>query len=106
MRGFGPSSWGGSCLPSYVLQQPVIATNSCLSPWLDIGPGPHILVLLLHPAQLGIAVLVSYTLHDVEGEGADLLDSVDGNLVLQSSVSSFLQEVVVDLTRTEKYLLD
>ena len=106
MSGLGPSSWGGGCLSAYVLQQSVVSTNSCLCPGLHVGPGPHVLVLLLHPAQLSVAVLVSHALHYVEWEGADLLDSVDGNLILKSSISSLLQEVIVDLTRAEKNLVE
>ena len=73
----GSSGWRGSCLPTNVFQEsvrhnvllynpsiilwwPVISSNSCLCPRLYIWPGPHVLVLLLHPAQLGIAVLLSH----------------------------------------------
>ena len=37
--------------------KPVIATNGCLSPRLNIGPCTHIFVFLLHPTQFGIAIL-------------------------------------------------
>ena len=104
MGGLGARGWGGSCLPAYILQQSVVSTYSSLCSGLDIGPGPHVLVLLLHPAQLGIAVLVSHALHHVEGEGADLLDGVDGNLVLKSTVPSLFQEVIVHFTRAKEDL--
>jgi hypothetical protein len=39
---------------------PVISSNSSLCPGLYVGPGPHVLVLLLYPAQLGIAVLLCH----------------------------------------------
>ena len=51
----------------------------------------------LDEAELGVAVGVGDLLHDVEGEGADLLDGVDGDLVLQAQVPPLLQQVVVDL---------
>jgi hypothetical protein len=38
----------------------VISSNSSLCPGLYVGPGPHVLVLLLYPAQLGIAVLLCH----------------------------------------------
>ena len=47
-----------------------------------------------------------YLLHDVEGEGADLLDGVDGNLVLKASVLPLLQQIVVHLAGAEKDLLN
>lgn len=61
-------------------------------------------MLLLHPAQLGITVLVSNALHDVEWEGADLFDGVNGNLVFKSTISSLLKKVVVDLAGAEQDL--
>ena len=47
-----------------------------------------------------------YLLHDVKGEGADLLDSVDGNLVLKASVLPLLQQIVVHLAGAEEDLLN
>ena len=52
---------------------------------------------LLHPEQLGVAVLVGDLLHDVEGEGADLLDRVDRDLVLQAPVPPLFDQIVVNL---------
>ena len=43
-------------------------------------------------------------LHDVEGEGADLLEGVDGDLVLQASVPPLLQEVIVDFAGADENL--
>ena len=43
-------------------------------------------------------------LHDVEGEGADLLEGVDGDLVLQTSVAPLLQEVIVNFARADENL--
>ena len=62
-------------------------------------------MLLLHPAQLGVAVLVGHGLHDVEGEGADLFDGVDRDLVLKSTVPSFFQEVIVDFSSAKQNLV-
>ena len=59
---------------------------------------------LLHPEQLGVAVLVGDLLHDVEGEGADLLEGVDGDLVLQPAVPPLLQQVIVHLARADQDL--
>ena len=46
----------------------------------------------------------THMLHDIEGEGADLLDSVDGNLVLKASVSPLFQQVVVDFPGAKQNL--
>ena len=45
-------------------------------------------------------------LHDVEGEGADLLNGVNGNLVLKAGILPLLQEVVVHLAGAEEDLLN
>ena len=42
--------------------------------------------------------------HDVEGEGADLLEGVDGDLVLQASVAPLLDEVIVDFAGADENL--
>jgi hypothetical protein len=60
MSSFRPSCWRRCSLPPNILQQPVVTTHSSLSPGLYVGPVAHVLVLLLHPEQLSIAVLVSY----------------------------------------------
>ena len=39
---------------------PVISPHGCLGPGLDVWPGPHVLVFLLHPAQLGVAILLRH----------------------------------------------
>ena len=54
----GSCGWRGSTVSTNVLEQPVISSHCSLSPGLDIGPGSHVLVFLLHPEQLSIAVLV------------------------------------------------
>ena len=46
----------------------------------------------------------NYLLHDVEGEGADLLDGVNSNLVLQTPVPPLLHQLVVDLASAEQHL--
>ena len=43
-------------------------------------------------------------LHDVEGEGADLLEGVDGDLVLQAPVAPLLQKVIVDFASADENL--
>ena len=83
----------------------MVSSDGGLSPGLYVGPSPHVLVFLLHPAKLRVAVLVGHLLHDVEGEGGDLLDGVDGNLVLQAGLPPRLDQVVVDLAGTEQDLL-
>ena len=45
-----------------------------------------------------------YLLHDVEGEGADLLEGVDGDLVLQALVAPLLDEVIVDFASADENL--
>ena len=46
----------------------------------------------------------SNLLHDVEGEGADLLEGVDGDLVLQAPVAPLLDEVIVDFAGADENL--
>ena len=43
-------------------------------------------------------------LHDVEGEGADLLEGVDGDLVVEAAVAPLLEEVIVDFTGADENL--
>jgi hypothetical protein len=62
-------------------------------------------VLLLDEAELSVAVFVCHLLHQVKGEGANLFDCVDSNLVLETSFTSSLDQVVVNLTSAEQYLL-
>ena len=50
------------------------------------------------------ALAKAHLLHDVEGEGADLLEGVDGDLVLQSAVPPLLQQVIVHLARADQDL--
>ena len=45
-----------------------------------------------------------YLLHHVKGEGADLLDGVDGNLVLQSFVPPLLDQVIIHFSSTDEHL--
>ena len=45
-----------------------------------------------------------YLLHDVEGEGTDLLEGVDGDLVLQALVAPLLDEVIVDFASADENL--
>ena len=73
---------------------------------LNIRPSAHVLVLLLHEAQLSVAVGVRNLLHDVEGEGADLLNGVDCNLVFKAGVLPLLKQVVVHLASAEEDLLN
>ena len=100
----GARGWGGGSVTPNILQQPVVATYSCLGPGLHVGPGTHVLVLLLHPAQLRVAVRVSYLLHQIKGEGADLLDGVDGNLVIQAPLLPLLDKIIVHLASAEENL--
>ena len=165
-------SWSHD-IPVTMMVSPVISPHCCLGPGLDIWPGPHVLMLLLHPAQLSIAILLRHLkfsrsnshiiivqscqdepaallhlgivnydaswvisatvtvwqyckcnnanlsskqlyfsniskwsdlLHDVEGEGADLLEGVDGDLVLQAPVAPLLQKVIVDFASADENL--
>ena len=45
-----------------------------------------------------------YLLHDVKGEGADLLEGVDGDLVVEAAVAPLLEEVIVDFTGADENL--
>ena len=49
---------------------------------------------------------MSNLFHDVKWEGADLFNGVNGNFVLQSTISSLLDEVIVDLACTEEDFAD
>ena len=97
----------------------MVSPNGGLSPGLDVRPGAHVLVFLLDPAQLGVTVMLrhlqdnmttgnfsaaSHLLHDIKWEGADLFNGVDGNLVLQASVSPLFYQVVVDFTSAKQNL--
>ena len=83
---------------------PVISANGCLCSWLDIRPGTHVLVLFLHPTKFCIAVLLRNLLHDIKWERTDLLNCVNGDLVIKALVSSFFDEVIVNLSCAEKHL--
>ena len=75
-------------------------------------------MLLLDPAQLGVAIMLghlnttlepqvsrhSHLLHHIKWEGADLLDGVNGNLVLEASVSPLFQKVVEDFPSAKQNL--
>ena len=54
-------------------------------------------MFLLDKHQLRLWVLPALGLEEVEGEGADLLNGGDGNLLLQRGSPSGLQQVIVDL---------
>ena len=84
----------------------MISTDCGLCSRLDVGPCSHVLVLLLHPDQLCVAVLVCHVLHNIEGEGRYLLDGVNCNFVLESALLPCLDEVVVHLSGAEEHLLD
>ena len=43
-------------------------------------------------------------LHHVKGEGADLLNSVNGNLLIQSFVPPLLDQVIVHFPSAEQHL--
>ena len=83
---------------------PVISSHRRLEPGLDVGPGSLVLVFLLDPAQAGVAIVVSDPLEQVEGEGADLLQGVDGDLVLETSFSPGFGQVVVDFASADQHL--
>jgi len=72
-----------------------------------LGERPDTLVLglLLAPGDLSIFVLVEGSLDGSEGEGRDLLNSYNSN-ILDSSLGSLGLEVVVDLTRAVNNLAD
>ena len=68
---------------------------------LDVGPCPHVLRLLLHPDQLGLGVLFRDALDQLEGEGSDLLQRDDGDVV-DLVVLAPLKELVVDLISVKR----
>ncbi len=47
--------------------------------------------------DIGVVCLVGNPLDDIKGEGADLLDGVDGDLVLEAALPPLLYQVVVHL---------
>jgi len=47
--------------------------------------------------DIDVVCLIGNPLDDIEGEGADLLDGVDGDLVLQAALPPLLDQVVVHL---------
>ena len=56
-----------------------------------------ILMLLLDKDQLRLWILLALSLKEVEGKGADLLDSGDGNLLLEGGSPPGLHQVIVYL---------
>ena len=54
-------------------------------------------MLLLDIDQLRLWILLALSLKEVEGKGADLLDSGDGNLLLEGGSPPCLHQVIVNL---------
>ena len=54
-------------------------------------------MLLLDKDQLRLWILLALSLKEVEGKGADLLDSGDGNLLLEGGSPPGFYQVIVDL---------
>ena len=87
-----------------VVDAPLVSTDSRLESWLDIGPGALVFVFLLSPDQLSVAVLVAFLHHQIEGERADLFNGGQCDLVLESCISSGLQEIIVNFAGAENDL--
>ena len=81
MRGLGPRGGRGGHVPADVANPPVVAADGRLAPGLDVAPRALILVLFLGEDELGVVVLVTLLLHQVEREWANLLNGGNGNLV-------------------------
>jgi hypothetical protein len=64
---------------------------------LDVAPSTSVERLLLGPDDVGVGELVDVRGEEVVGEGRDLLDSADDDVV-ELSVLTFLDEGLVDLT--------
>ncbi len=52
--------------------------------------------------SINVACLVGDPFHDIEGEGTNLLDGVDSDLILEATLPPLLHQVVVDLTCTPR----
>lgn len=72
---------------------------------LDEGPGALILGLLLEPGDAGVLVALEGGLDGAEGEGGELLEPDNGD-VLDASLVPFTLEFVVDLAAAVDDLLD
>ena len=88
------------------MESSVITTNSCLKSWKDVSPCALVLVLLLGKDQFSISVFVAFLLNQVKGEGANLFNSSDGNLIFQTMLLSCCCQGIVDLSSAEDESLD
>jgi hypothetical protein len=52
--------------------------------------------------SISVACLIGDPFHDIEGEGTNLLDGVDSDLILEATLPPLLHQVVVDLTCTPR----
>jgi len=105
--GLASSGGGRGGLSTNVVDHPIfVSSEGSLESRLNVSPCSLIFVFFLTEDQLCIAVLVSDCLDNVEWERADLLDGVDGDLVLQTSVTAALHQVVVNFSSAENDLLD
>ena len=58
----------------------------------------------MYGVRVWLSLASACLLHHVKGEGADLLNSVNGNLLIQSFVPPLLDQVIVHFPSTEQHL--
>ena len=71
-------------LSSAVCDSPVVSPDCRLRPGLNVAPRALVFVLFLRKDQLCVGVLLAFLFAQVKGERTDLLNSRDGNLVLET----------------------
>ena len=57
----------------------------------------HIFVLLLDPVNLGIFVFLHFRNNFIVRERSQLLDSGNGDLIIETTDFTFLDQIIVDL---------
>jgi len=74
--------------------------------WLAEIVETHVFVLFLDPVNFRVFVFLELRDHLVVWEWSDLFNSSDSNIIFKSSCSSFLNKIIVDLSRAEHQSLD
>jgi len=103
VKGTRASGRGGGDVATDVLGGLVATTNlayGSLESEEHIVPATHVLVLLLSPNNGCLGVLGEFDHGVLEGEGRELLNTNNSDVVDLLSLTLF-KEIVVDLTRTE-----
>lgn len=77
-----------------------------LDTWQDVEVGAHVHGFFLAPEDFSVGVSAEFAHDKVEGEGSELFDAHDGDLVVEFFLFAHGVEVVVDLATAEHEALD